>query len=72
MDTNHGKIVQQVGFWEDSWCMLYSKHLGHFRGLAKPTLKWLEFDAVCDLKLEKVVPGFYCRCSPTGGLLNRV
>jgi len=56
MATNHGKIIQAVGAWEKSWCTLYSRHLGHFMGLAKSKLEWPEFNAVCDLTLEKVVP----------------
>ncbi|KAI9774251.1 MAG: hypothetical protein M1839_001753 [Geoglossum umbratile] len=54
--TCHAKIRQAVDSWEDSWCVLFSKHLGHIMELAKPILKWPEFDVVCKLTLEKVVP----------------
>ena len=56
MATCHAKIAQAVDTWEESWCALYSKHLGHVMELAKPILKWAEFDTVCKLTLEKVVP----------------
>ncbi|KAI9696262.1 MAG: hypothetical protein M1836_005815 [Candelina mexicana] len=54
--TCHAKIPQAVDTWEDSWCTLYSKHLGHVMSLAKPILQWPEFDVVCKLTLENVVP----------------
>ena len=54
--TCHAKIAEAVDTWEDSWCVLYSKYLGHVMELAKPVLKWPEFDIVCKLTLEKVVP----------------
>jgi protein-ribulosamine 3-kinase len=54
--TCHARIAQAVDVWEDSWCALYSRHLGHVMELAKPILKWPEFDVVCRLTLEKVVP----------------
>ena len=56
MATCHAKIAQAVDSWDDSWCALYTRHLGHVMDLAKPILKWPEFDVVCKLTLEKVVP----------------
>ncbi|KAI9769111.1 MAG: hypothetical protein M1840_004462 [Geoglossum simile] len=56
ISTYHAKISQAVNSWEDSWCDLFTKHLGHVMELAKPILKWREFDVVCKLTLEKVVP----------------
>ena len=35
---------------------LFSRHLGHFMERAKPALKFPEFDIVCKLITEKVVP----------------
>lgn len=55
MATCHAKIAQAADTWEDIWCALYSKHLGHVMSLAKPILAWREFDLVCRLTLEKVV-----------------
>ncbi len=56
MATCHAKIAQAVDTWEVSWCALYTRHLGHVMTLAKPILQWPEFDVVCKLTLEKVVP----------------
>ena len=56
MSTCHARVAQAVDTWEESWCTLYTKHLGHFMSLAKPILQWPEFNIVCDLTLEKVVP----------------
>ncbi|KAF4618407.1 hypothetical protein G7Y89_g14895 [Cudoniella acicularis] len=56
ISTCHAKITQVVNSWEESWCVLYTKHLGHVMGLAKPILQWPKFDVVCKLTLEKVVP----------------
>ena len=55
MATCHAKIAQAVDTWEDSWCALYTRHLGHVMNLAKPILQWPDFDVVCKLTLEKVV-----------------
>ncbi|KAF2759828.1 hypothetical protein EJ05DRAFT_311323 [Pseudovirgaria hyperparasitica] len=54
--TCHARIAQAVDQWDDSWCALYSRHLGHVMELAKPILLWPEFNTVCKLTLEKVVP----------------
>ena len=54
--TCHARIRQAVDSWDDSWCVLFSKHLGHIIQLAEPILNWPEFGAVCKLTLEKVVP----------------
>ncbi|KAF2839197.1 hypothetical protein M501DRAFT_1003750 [Patellaria atrata CBS 101060] len=56
MATCHARIAQAVNTWEDSWCVLFRRHLSHVMELAKPILKWPEFDVVCKLTLEKVVP----------------
>lgn len=56
MATCHARIAQAVDVWDDSWCALYSRHLGHVMDLAKPILNWPEFDVVCRLTLEKFVP----------------
>ncbi|KAI9688768.1 MAG: hypothetical protein M1822_001125 [Bathelium mastoideum] len=54
--TCHAKIAQAVDTWEDSWSVTYTKHLGHVMNLASPILKWPEFDVVCKLTLQRVVP----------------
>lgn len=56
ISTCHARIAQAVDTWEDSWCVLFGHHLGHIMELAKPILKRPEFDVVCKLTLEKVVP----------------
>ena len=42
--------------WDDSWAALFGRHLGHVFELAKPVLKWPDFDVACELTLRKVVP----------------
>ncbi|KAJ4159529.1 uncharacterized protein LMH87_008427 [Akanthomyces muscarius] len=55
--TNHGRIRQNVGFWDDSWCAVLQAHLGHIIDLAGPILVDLpNFDAVAQLVLKHVVP----------------
>ncbi|KAL8327737.1 hypothetical protein RB597_003858 [Gaeumannomyces tritici] len=54
--TCHSQIAQAVGFWDGSWCAVYSSHFAHVIGLAKPVLQWPEFDVVADLTLSRVVP----------------
>lgn len=56
MRTCHSQIDQAVDFWDDSWCAVYSSHLGHVIGRAKPILQWPEFNVVADLTLSRVVP----------------
>ncbi|KAL8724230.1 MAG: hypothetical protein Q9166_008061, partial [cf. Caloplaca sp. 2 TL-2023] len=68
--TCHAKIVQNIACWEDSWCVLFSKHLGHVVGLAKPILQWPEFDVVCDLTLNKVVPRLLLPLQSDGRVLK--
>ena len=54
--TTHARIAQAVDHWDESWCNLFARHLGHIMNLAKEILRWPEFDVVCRLVLEKVVP----------------
>jgi fructosamine-3-kinase len=68
--TCHAKISQAVDSWEDSWCVLYSKHLSHVMELAKPILKWPQFDVVCKLTLEKVVPRLLLPLQADGRVLK--
>ena len=68
--TYHAKIAQAVDVWEDSWCALYSKHLGYVMSLAKPILRWPEFDAVCKLTLEIVVPRLLLPLQANGRMLK--
>lgn len=68
--TCHAKIAQAVDTWEDSWCALYSKHLGHIVSLAKPILSWPEFDIVCKLTLEIVVPRLLLPLQSNGHVLK--
>ncbi|KAL8358344.1 hypothetical protein RB601_009650 [Gaeumannomyces tritici] len=56
MRTCHTQIDQAVDFWDDSWCAVYSSHLTHVIDLAKPVLRWPEFNVVADLTLSRVVP----------------
>lgn len=70
ISTCHAKIAQAVDTWEDSWCALYSKHLGHVMNLAKPILNWPEFDIVCKLTLEIVVPRLLLPLQSDGRVLK--
>lgn len=54
--TCHARIAQAVDFWDDSWCSVFTSHLGHVFELAKPILDWPHFDVVASLTLERVVP----------------
>jgi len=68
--TCHARIAQAVDTWEDSWCTLYARHLGHVMELAKPILNWPEFDVVCDLTLQKVVPRLLLPLQAEGRVLK--
>ncbi|KAF2746733.1 hypothetical protein M011DRAFT_468429 [Sporormia fimetaria CBS 119925] len=68
--TCHARIAQAVDTWEDSWCTLYQRHLGHVMDLAKPILKWAEFDVVCMLTLTKVVPRLLLPLQAEGRVLK--
>ncbi|CAN9277453.1 unnamed protein product [Alternaria alternata] len=68
--TCHARIAQAVDTWEDSWCTLYGRHLGHVMKLAKPILQWPEFDVVCDLTLQKVVPRLLLPLQAEGRILK--
>ena len=70
MATCHAKIAQAVDSWDDLWCALYTRHLGHVMDLAKPILKWPEFDVVCKLTLEKVVPRLLLPLQSEGRVLK--
>ncbi|KAI9690718.1 MAG: hypothetical protein M1820_009870 [Bogoriella megaspora] len=70
ISTCHAKIAQAVDTWDDSWCALFSRHLGHIIDLAKPILKWPEFDVVCQLTLDKVVPRLLLPLQSDGRILK--
>ncbi|KDB23120.1 hypothetical protein H109_04938 [Trichophyton interdigitale MR816] len=55
--TCHGTITQVTDTWEQSWAVLYRKQLGHMfaMDLAKHG-RWPEFEQLCDMTLNKVVP----------------
>ena len=54
MSTYHAKIAQAVDTWEESWCTLYTRHLGHVFNLAKPIINRVDFDVFSKLTLDKV------------------
>jgi fructosamine-3-kinase len=54
--TCHARIEQAIDSWEDSWCTLFGRHLAHVMHLTKPILQWPEFNVICKLTLEHVVP----------------
>ncbi len=70
MATCHAKIAQAINTWEDSWCALYTRHLGHVMNLARPILQWPEFDIVCKLTLEKVIPRLLLPLQSEGRVLK--
>lgn len=56
--------------WDDSWCAVFSCHLGHIIELASPVLGWTEFDVVSRLVLEKVVPRLLLPLQSDGRVLK--
>ncbi|KAK4110824.1 hypothetical protein N656DRAFT_799558 [Canariomyces notabilis] len=68
--TCHAKIIQAVDMWDDSWCVVFSRHLGHIIDLASPVLQWAEFDLVSKLVLEKVVPRLLLPLQSEGRVLK--
>jgi len=55
--TCHAKITQVTDIWEDSWSVLYQKQLGHMIKLDEEKHgEWPEFQLVCRLTVEKVIP----------------
>ncbi|OBT47129.1 hypothetical protein VE00_03077 [Pseudogymnoascus sp. WSF 3629] len=70
ISTCHAKMPQAVGTWEDSWCTLFSNHLRQTMDLARPILQWPEFDIVCRLTLEKVVPRLLLPLQSEGRILK--
>ncbi|KAK1830453.1 Fructosamine kinase-domain-containing protein [Podospora conica] len=68
--TCHSKIIQPVDVWDDSWCVVFGRHLGHIIDLASPVLQWPEFDLVSRLVLEKVVPRLLLPLQSEGRVLK--
>ena len=68
--TTHARVAQAVDEWDGSWCRVFSRHLRHFLDIAKPILRWPEFDVVCKLVLEKVVPGLLLPLQEGGRVLK--
>lgn len=68
--TCHGKIVQDIDRWDDSWAALFGRHLGHIMSLARPILRCQEFDVVCSLTLEKVVSRLLLPLQQNGRVLK--
>jgi protein-ribulosamine 3-kinase len=55
--TCHAKLPQITNCWEDSWETLYRKQLAHMIKLdVEKHGEWPEFQHVCKLTLEKVIP----------------
>ena len=55
--TCHAKITQATNRWEDSWELLYREQLAHQIRLDKEKHGvWPEFQHLCRLTLERVVP----------------
>jgi protein-ribulosamine 3-kinase len=70
IQTYHGKIAQAVNEWDDSWCAVFSRHLGYIMELIKHDLKWPEFVVVCKLTLRKVVPRLLLPLQAEGRVLK--
>ena len=68
--TTHAKIDQAVDQLDDSWSALFSRHLRHIMELAQPILKWPEFDVICRLTLDKVVPRLLLLLQENGRVLK--
>ncbi|KAJ8124086.1 hypothetical protein ONZ43_g109 [Nemania bipapillata] len=55
--TCHAKLPQVTDCWEDSWEVLYKKQLAQMIRLDEEKHgEWPEFQKVCKLTLEKVIP----------------
>ncbi|KAF2962994.1 hypothetical protein GQX73_g10578 [Xylaria multiplex] len=55
--TCHAKLPQVTDCWEDSWETLYKKQLAHIIILdEEKNGEWPEFQKVCKLILDKVIP----------------
>jgi protein-ribulosamine 3-kinase len=55
--TCHAKLTQVTDLWEESWSVLYQKQLAHMIKLDEEKHDvWPEFQAVCRLTIEKVIP----------------
>ncbi|KAF2643085.1 hypothetical protein P280DRAFT_496801, partial [Massarina eburnea CBS 473.64] len=55
--TCHAKLPQVTNIWEESWTVLYQKQLAHMIKLDEEKHGvWPEFDVVCRLIVEKVIP----------------
>ncbi|PGH00306.1 hypothetical protein AJ79_08237 [Helicocarpus griseus UAMH5409] len=55
--TCHGTITQVTDLWEGSWAVLYRKQLAHMFAIdLKKNGRWPEFEQLCDLTLNKVIP----------------
>ncbi|KAH8591854.1 Fructosamine/Ketosamine-3-kinase [Bisporella sp. PMI_857] len=70
IQTYHGKIAQTVNQWDDSWCAVFSRHLGYLMKLVKHYLKWPEFEVVCEITLRKVVPRLLLPLQAEGRVLK--
>ncbi|KAK3347045.1 Fructosamine kinase-domain-containing protein [Lasiosphaeria hispida] len=55
--TCHAKLPQVTDCWEESWEVLYGKQLSHMINLDQEKHgSWPEFQLVCRLTLDKVIP----------------
>lgn len=70
IQTYHRKIAQAVNQWDDSWCAVFSGHLGYLLEEVKQYLKWPEFEVVGELTLRKVVPHLLLPLQAEGRVLK--
>ena len=68
--TCHGPIVQQVDQWEDCWATFYERHLRQYMKLAAPIMASAEYDSLCQLILDKVVPRLLLPLQKDGRVLK--
>jgi fructosamine-3-kinase len=68
--TVHGKVAQAVDVWDDSWCVVFKRHLDHIIKLATVVLQWPHFEVVANLTLEKVVPRLLLPLQADGRVLK--
>ena len=58
MTTCHARLRQITDCWEDSWAVFYGKQLARMIKLdEEENGEWPEFRMICQLVLDKVVPG---------------
>ena len=68
--TWHGEVDQDIDQWDASWAALFRRHLGRIMEMAMPRMSSPEFNMVCRLTLDKVVPRLLIPLQENGRVLK--